>query len=78
MSDIGARIFRYSIHHLEHPRDDPLQDIGLVAHDFIGDLVCQCDDALQPIEKAQRDLVIFILFFQQLNGQALSLLPIRQ
>ena len=66
------------MHYFEHSWDDLLQDICLVAYDLICDLVCQWHHALQSIEKAQRDLVIFVLFFQELNGQVLSLDMIRQ
>ena len=74
MSDIGTRMLRYSLHHLEHPRDDFFQDIRFLIHNFVRDLVCQRQNALQSIEKAQRDLVVFVLFFQELNSQALHLL----
>ena len=43
------------------------QDIRVLAKDFIRDLVHQRQDTPQSIEKAQRDLIIFILFVQQLS-----------
>jgi hypothetical protein len=39
--------------------------------DLICKLVRQGQDALQPIEKARRHLVVFILLLQELDGQAL-------
>ena len=43
-SDIFARIFRYSLHDFEHPRDNFFQDIRFLADDFIRDLVRQRQD----------------------------------
>ena len=71
-SDIVARIFGYSLHHFEHSRDDFFQDVRFLAHDLVHDPICQRQDALQSIEKAQRDLVIFVLFSQKLNDQSSS------
>jgi len=69
MPDIVAQKFRNSVHHFEHPWDDILQKFCLFAGDFICNLVRQKQNALQPIEKARRHLVVFSLFFQELNGQ---------
>jgi len=58
--------------------DEPLQDFGLFGDDFICDLLRQRQNALHPIIKARWHLVILVLFLQELNRQALLLLPIRQ
>jgi len=52
MSDIVARIFRYSLHHFEHSRDNFFQDIRFLAHDFIRDPFRRRQDAFQLIEEA--------------------------
>jgi hypothetical protein len=49
--DIVTRKFGDPLHHFEHSRDDSLQDFCLFADNFICDLVCQRQNALQPIEK---------------------------
>ena len=67
MPDIVTRIFRHPLHHFEHSRDNFFQDIRFLAYDFVRDPLRQRTDALQPIEKAQRDPIVFILFFQELN-----------
>ena len=77
MSDILARIFRYSLHHLEHSWDNFYEDICFPQHIYFPqhicfpqhaqDLIHQRQDELQLGEKAQRDLVILALFFQELN-----------
>ena len=77
-SDIVARKFRNVSHHVEHSWDNLLHDICLVADHFIRDLFCQRQDASQSIENTRRDLVIFVLFLQELGGRALSLLSILQ
>jgi hypothetical protein len=74
--DIVTRTFRDLLHHFEHSRDHLLQDIRLFADDFIRDLVRQRHNPLQPIEKARRDLVVFVLFLQELDGRVLPLLLI--
>jgi len=66
------------LHHFKHPRDDLLQEFCLFADELVRDLVRKEQNALQPIQKAQRDLVVLVLFLQELNGQALPLLLIRR
>ena len=74
MSDVDTREFGDPVHHFEHSRNNFLQDICLFADDLICDFIRKGQNALQAIEKARRHLVIFILFFQELSGQALCLL----
>jgi hypothetical protein len=69
--DVVARNFRDPVHHLKHSRDDLLQEIRLFADDFFRDNVRERQNALQPVQKTQWYLVILVLFFQELNGQAL-------
>ena len=76
--DIVTGKFRHLFHHFEHSRDDLLQDFHLFADDLIYHLVCQRQNALQPIQNARWNLVVFVLFLQELNGQALLLHLIRQ
>ena len=78
MLNIVARKFRDPLHNLEHSRDELLQDLCLFADDFTYGLVCQRQNALQPIQEDQWHLVTFVLFLQELSGLALSPLLIRQ
>src|SRR5258706_5884053 len=71
--DIAARKFRNRFHHFKHPRDGLLQDICLFTDDFICDLVCKRQNALEPVQKPHRDLIVFILFLHELNGRASAL-----
>ena len=71
MSDIVTRKFGHPEHHLEHSRNNSLQEIRFFADDFICDLIRQGQNALQAIEKARRHFVIFVSFLQELSGQAL-------
>ena len=71
MFDIVARGLRDVVHHLKHSRNDLLQEIRLFANDFFGGLVRKRQNVLQPIEKTRCYLVVFVLFFQELNSQAL-------
>ena len=77
MCDVVAQIFRDAVHYLEHSRDDLLQEICLFADNFMCNLVRKKQDAMQPIGKDRRHLVILMLFLQELNSQALRLLLIR-
>ena len=65
------------MHHLEHSGDDLFQYFCLFADDFICDHVRHRQNALQPIEKARRHLVVFALLLQELNRQALFLILMR-
>jgi len=78
MFDIVTRKSRDLLHHFEHSRDRLLQYIRLLADDFIYDLVCQRQNALQLVQKGRGCVVVFILFLQELNNQALPRLLIRQ
>ena len=69
--DIVTREFGDSSHHLEHSRDNFLQNICFFADDFICDFVCQRQNAPQPIQKHRRHLVVFVLFLQELDDQGL-------
>jgi len=77
MSDMVARKSGDPSHHLEHSRDDLLQDYCLIKDGFICDLVHENQNALQPIQKGRWHMVVFILFFQELNGQVLTVLLIQ-
>ena len=55
------------MHHLKHSRDNLLQKFCLFADYFICNPLRHRQNALQPIENAQRYLVIFVLFPQKLN-----------
>ena len=66
-SDVVACKFRYSLHHLEHSWDNFFQDIRFLTHGFIRNPVRQRQKAMQSVEEAQRYLVIFILFLQELD-----------
>jgi hypothetical protein len=69
--DVLARYFSDPVHYFEHPREDLLQEICLFADDFLRDNVREIQDALQPLHKTQRYLVVLVLFVQELNSQAL-------
>jgi len=60
-----------AVHYFEHSRDDFFQDFCSFAHNSTCDLVCKGQNALQSIQKAQRYLVGYILFLQELNGGVL-------
>jgi len=77
MFNVVARKFRDLMHHFEHSRDDLPQDVRLFADGFICNLVRQRQNALQPIKKLRRCLVVFVLFFQKLRGKMLRL-PLMQ
>ena len=77
-SDVVARKICDPVHHFERLRDNLLQEVRLFANDFACDLICEKQDALQPIGKAQQHLVAFILFLHELNSFLLPLLLIRQ
>ena len=68
MFDVVARHFRDPVHHFKHSRHDLLQEIRLFTDDFFRNDVCERQDALQPVQKIQRYLVDFVLFFQELKG----------
>ena len=59
------------MHHLKHSRDDLLQELRLFADDFFRDNVRERQNAFQPVQNARWYLVVFVLFFQKLNGQVL-------
>jgi hypothetical protein len=58
------------VHHFEHSWDDLLQQVCL-ADDFVRDLVRKRQNALQPIENDKCNLVVFVLFLQELDRQVL-------
>ena len=78
MFDIVAQNFRDLVHHLIHSRDGPLQEICLFANYFVRNDVCERQNALELVQKTQWYLAVFILYLQELNGQALPPLLIRQ
>jgi hypothetical protein len=73
-----ARYFSDPVHHLKHPREDLLQEVCLFTDDFLCDNVREMQDALQPLHKTRRYLVVLVLFFQELNSQALPSAADRQ
>jgi len=76
MCDVVVRNFRDFVHHLIHSRDDLLQEIRLFADYFVrDDFVREMQDALQPVQKDGWYLVVLVLYLQELNHRALSLLP---
>jgi hypothetical protein len=62
------------MHHFEHSWDDLLQEVCLFADDFVCDLLCKRQNALQPIENNKWNLVMFILFLQELDVKCYPLL----
>ena len=78
-ADMVAQIFRNSLRFFEHLQEIISSNISVSwADDFVRDPGCQWRDASQSSEKFQRNLVTFVLFFEELNGRALSLPLIRQ
>jgi len=71
MFDIVARNLCDPVHHFKHARDDLLQEICLFADDFFRDNFRERQNMLQPVQKTRCYLVIFVLFFQELDGQGL-------
>ena len=71
MLDVVARNPRNLEHHLIHPWDYILQQVRLIADDFVRDNVRERQNALQPVQKTGWYLVVLVLFFQELNSQAL-------
>ena len=71
MFNVIARHLCDPMHHVKHSRDDLLQEIRLFTHDFFRDNVCKRQDARQPVQETRRHLVDLVLFFQELNVQAL-------
>jgi len=61
------------LHYFEHSRDYLFQDVCLFADDFVCNLVRQRQDALQPIQQSRWNLVVFVLFLQELKDQELHL-----
>jgi hypothetical protein len=59
------------MHHFKYSREDPLQEICLFADNFFRDNARERQDAPQPVQKTRRNLVVLVLFFQELNKQAL-------
>ena len=78
MFDIVTRNFCDLVHHLIHSRDDFLQEIRLFPDYFVCNNVRERQNALQPVQKTQWHLVVLILYPQELNGQVLPMLLIRQ
>ena len=78
MCDVVERNFRDPVHHLIHSRDDLLQKVRLFADYFVRNNIRERQNALQPVQKARWDLVVLVLYLQELNGQMLPLLLIRQ
>jgi len=73
MSDVVVRSLRDSVHHLVHSRDDPLQEIRLLADYFVLDyFVREMQNTLQSVQKDGWYLVVLVLYPQELNDQALS------
>ena len=66
------------MHYSKHSRDELFQDFCLLGDDFIRHLLCQRQNALHPIAKARRHLIILVLFLQELNHEALLQSPRRQ
>jgi hypothetical protein len=62
------------VHHFEHSRDGILQEVCL-ADDFVRDLCRKRQNAPQPIENDRWNLVVFILFLQELDRQELPSAP---
>jgi len=73
-----ARKFRYLLHHFEHVRGTPIQYFQILAADVFNNCVCQPQNVLQPFEKSEHHVVVFLLFLQELDCQALPLILIRQ
>ena len=78
--DIVAQKRHDRLHHFEHSWDRLLQDCCFFAHNFFLDAFCERQNALQLIVKARWHLIVFVLFLQELQGQALPLLlmPMRR
>ena len=72
MFDVVTRHFRGRLHHPEHSRDDPLQEIRFFAYNFFRDNVRERQNALQPVQKTQGYLIDLVLFFQKLSDQGLA------
>jgi len=76
MCDVVVRSFRDSVHHVIHSRDDLLQEIRLFADYFVHDYFFgEMQNALQSVQEDGWYLVVLVLYLQELNHQALSLLP---
>jgi hypothetical protein len=69
--DVLARHFCDPVHHFKHSREDLLQEIRLFTDDFFRDNVRERQDASQPVQNTRRYLFVLVLFFQELNSQAL-------
>jgi len=78
MCDVVVRNFRDPVHHLIHSWDDPLQEIRLFADYFVRDNVRERQNTLQSVQKTRWYLVVLVLYLQELNDQALSLLLLCQ
>ena len=66
------------MHYFKHSRDEVLQHFCFLGDNFICNLLHQRQNTLHTIEKARGHLVILVLFFQELNRQALLLPPVCQ
>jgi hypothetical protein len=64
--DVVTRTLRNLLHHFEHSRDCLVQDFRLFVDDLVCDLVRKKQNALQPLQKFRRHLVVPILFLQEL------------
>jgi len=78
MFDIVARKFGDLVHHIIHTRDDLLQELRLLADDILRDIVRERQNVLQPLQKTRWHLIVLVLYLQELYGQALPPLAIRQ
>ena len=59
------------MHYFKHSRDELLQDFCIVGDDVVCNLLRQGQNPLHSITKARGQLVIFVLFLQELNRRAL-------
>jgi hypothetical protein len=69
---------RDPVHHFEHSWDGILQHFCLFADNFVCNRVRKPQNALQLIYQVGQHVVVFVLFLQELDGQALPLLLMRQ
>ena len=66
------------MHYSEHPWDEVLHDLCLLGDNLICNQFHQRQNALHPIAEAREHLIILVLFFQELNHQALLLQTVCQ
>jgi light-regulated signal transduction histidine kinase (bacteriophytochrome) len=70
MFDVVTQHFCDPVHHFKHSLEDLLQEIRLFADDFFRDNTRKGQDALQPVQKTRRNMVVLDLLIQELKGQA--------